>query len=192
MKLRQINRAEICPTASLVRPYMNPGEMDVFLELVARAKPGVVIEFGVNDGITANELLLRFIDIERYVGIDVPLEYRADISPQQRPEIPDNPGVLVAHDPRFELIMRRRGSLDLEPADLPSCDVAYIDGDHSYKVVTHDSQLARRVVRTGGIIIWHDVGNALTPDVEDALEDLTAVGWPIKRVTNTWLAFMEI
>lgn len=176
----------------MVRQFMMPGEMDVFIGLVARAKPNVVVEFGVNDGITANELLLRFIDIERYVGIDVPPEYSADIPKQQLPEIPSEPGMLVNHDPRFELIVRRHGSLDLTAADLPMCDVAFIDGDHSYKVVVHDSLLAKHIVRQGGIIIWHDAANVATPDVKRALEEFWERGWPIKRVDQTWLAFMEV
>jgi predicted O-methyltransferase YrrM len=175
-----------------IRQYMRPGEMDVFIELVNMAKPQVVVEFGVNEGITANELLLRFIDIDRYVGIDVEPEYAAEISPQQRGEIPQEPGRLVMQDPRFELIVRRRGSLDLTAADLPVCDVAYIDGDHSYKVVKHDSLLAQRIVRQGGIIIWHDASNELTPDVHRALEVFHSLGWPIKQVHDTWLAFMRV
>jgi predicted O-methyltransferase YrrM len=98
----------------------------------------------------------------------------------------------VANDPRFELIIRRHGSLDLTAADLPSCDVAFVDGDHSYKVVVHDSNLARRIVRPGGIIIWHDVVNPVTPDVKRALEEFRERGWPIKQVDQTWLAFMEV
>lgn len=174
-----------------IRQYMNPGEMEVFIELVNLAKPYVMIEFGVNEGITANEVLLRFVDIERYVGIDVPTEYVDEIWPQQRGEIPHEPGRLVNHDPRFELMIRRHGSLDLTPADLPICDVAYIDGDHHYKVVKHDSELARRIVRPGGMILWHDVGNTLTPGVLQLVEELHEAGWPIQRVADTWLAFMK-
>ena len=175
-----------------VRQYMVPEEMDVFVELVSLAQPSVVVEFGVNEGITANELLLRFVDIERYIGIDVPAEYVDEIWPQQRGEIPHEPGRLVNHDPRFELMIRRHGSLDLTPADLPPCDVAYIDGDHNYKVVMHDSLLARRIVRQGGIIIWHDAANALTPGVRRVLEELHGQGWAIKLVRTTWLAFMKL
>jgi predicted O-methyltransferase YrrM len=192
MTLPVLNRTDICGASHLVsvRMYMQPGEMDVFIELVARAKPSVVVEFGVNIGITANELLLHFVDIERYIGIDVPPEY--EISEQQRPEIPQEPGRLVEQDPRFELMVRRNGSFDLTPADLPMCDVAYIDADHRYKAVMHDSRLARRIVRQGGIIIWHDAANAATPDVARALEELHQEGWAIKQVSSTWLAFMEV
>jgi predicted O-methyltransferase YrrM len=198
MKLPVIAKSEVSggrvvPSRIIsIRQYMMTGEMEIFNEIVALAKPTVMVEFGVNEGITANEVLLRFIDIERYVGIDVMPEYRADISPQQRPEIPDNPGWLATPDPRFELIVRRHGSLDLTAADLPMCDVAFIDGDHSYKVVVHDSLLAKRIVRQGGVIIWHDADNVATPDVKRALEEFRERGWPIKRVDQTWLAFMEV
>jgi predicted O-methyltransferase YrrM len=188
-----ISKAELgCGTTRSIRQYMCPGEMEVFVALVSRAHPRVVVEFGVNEGITANELLLRFIDIDRYVGLDVPAEYVDEIWPQQRGEIPHEPGRLVNDDPRFDLIVRRHGSLDLQPADLPTCDVAYIDGDHHYKVGKHDSHLARRIVRPGGIIIWHDVGNQLTPGVQQLLEELYVIGWPITRVNDTWLAFMQV
>lgn len=188
-----VNRTDICAAAARsLRHFMMPGEMDVVIALVARAQPSVIVEFGVNEGITANDLLLHFIDVERYVGIDVTPEYAADISRQQLPEIPTEPGRLADSDPRFELILRRHGSLDLQPVDLPRCDVAFIDGDHSYKVVTHDSWLAQRIVRPGGIIIWHDCGNDATPDVQRALEEYHRRGWPIKKVDQTWLAFMQV
>ena len=67
-------------------------------------------------------------------------------------------------------------------------DAVFIDGDHSYKAVVHESKLAREVVRPGGIIVWHDFQN---PAVE-VTQALTELDWPIMSLRGSWLAFMRI
>ena len=99
----------------------------------------------------------------------------------------ERPGFLAASDPRFELIIRDCGSLELVPDDLPSCDAVFIDGDHSDAAVTHDSLLAAAIVPQG-IVIWHDANNG-SVEVTQVLEHLRAQGWAIETVTGTWLAF---
>jgi hypothetical protein len=109
--------------------------------------------------------------------------------PCQRNEVPKRPGYLAADDPRFELLVRRRGSLDLASCDLPRCDVFFIDGDHGIDAVRHDSVLAGYCVRKGGLIIWHDYHDRDTVQVRQVLDRAYELGSPIKHVENTWLAF---
>jgi predicted O-methyltransferase YrrM len=146
-----------------------------------------MIEFGCNVGITAARLLDNIPSLQKYIGIDVASDYRTPLECQRR-EVPVNAGWYAASDERFFLL--QAPSLTLRSGDLEPCDAVFIDGDHSELTVLHESRLARRLVRNGGIIVWHDFNNPAV-EVTQALEGLAREGWPIRSVENSWLAFMK-
>lgn len=169
------------------RMYMNAGEIDILVALFYSVSPKVVVEFGVNIGMTAQALLDNINCIENYVGIDVSPGYTCSIPGQQK-EVPVNPGWLVQDDERFKLILRTRGSFDLSSRALPRADAIFIDGDHGYEAVMNDSELAHEIINEGGIIVWHDYGNN-TVEVTQALDDLAMHDHrQIFNIAGTWLA----
>lgn len=170
---------------------MNKGELETLVALVRSVCPRHVIEFGVNVGRTAKVIMANVDGIEDYTGIDVAPGY-VPAKAVQRNEIPAHPGELVGADPRFQLVVRPRGSLDLTAADLAPCDAAFIDGDHGREAVLHDTALARALVRPGGIIVWHDYHDLGTVDVKDVLDDMSQAGAAIMCVDRTWLAFERV
>jgi predicted O-methyltransferase YrrM len=167
---------------------MFPGEPEVLVALLRSVEARFVTEIGVNEGRTAKMLLREVRTIERYVGIDVALGYEYACKIQRR-ETPVEPGWLVKDDPLFELIVKPRGSRDLQPTDIGWMDVVFIDGDHSYSSVHADSELAMEIVRPGGLIIWHDYHDLETVDVKKVLEELSAAGRQIYHVQDTWIAY---
>lgn len=146
-----------------------------------------MVEFGCNNGRTAAAVLRNVETVERYVGVDVPAGYRFACKVQAK-EVPSAPGGLAVGDPRFSLILRDRGTFDLVAEDLPSCDVVFIDGDHSRSAVLNDRNLARAIVRPGGLIIYHDDNGLEVVDVSATLDDLAEDGAGIVHVSGTWLA----
>jgi predicted O-methyltransferase YrrM len=176
--------------AGLPTRYFNPGELETLLHLFETVRPKVIIEFGVNTGRNAVAALRNLPGLERYVGIDVTQDYRTHM-PVQRGEIPARPGELALHDPRFELIVRPRGSFELTPADLPEADAIFIDADHSRLGVMNDYALARARVRPGGIVIFHDDNGLPVVEVTQTLNELCAEGADIQHVAGTWLAFQR-
>ena len=171
------------------RSYLNGGELEIIAALVRSVSARTMIEIGCRDGRTARVLLDNVESLERYVGIDVPLDYQPEL-PGQRSEIVAEPGFHVRADERFELMVLQHGSLDLE--ELEPCDAIFIDGDNSRRVVAHDSALAFAAVRRGGIIVWHDYTSIHFDDVTDVLKNLEGAGRRIKHVAGTWLAFCRI
>lgn len=167
------------------RMYMQPGEQEVLLTLADSVQPSSMIEIGVNEGRTALAVLQNIPTITRYLGVDAPPGYQFEIPLQQR-EQPDDPGHMVKHDPRFELILRGDDAEITGPFD-----VAFIDGDHGYASVLRDYSLARRLVRSGGIIIFHDYDNG-TVQVTDALHLIAEDGRLLNHVAGTWLVFERI
>lgn len=175
-------------TSGLPTRFFNPGELAALLHLFEMVDARVIIEFGVNTGRNPAAALRNIPTIDRYVGIDVEQGYET-VMPVQRREIPDRPGELAQHDPRFELIVRKNGSFDLTEADLPECDAVFIDADHSRKGVMNDYTLAKARVRPGGIIIFHDDNCLPVVEVTQTLNDLCAQGADIVHVQGTWLAY---
>jgi predicted O-methyltransferase YrrM len=175
----------------LPKRFLNPGELETLVSLMRSVSPRTVIEFGCNVGRTARALIENVDTIERYVGIDVLPGYRFSKA-VQRNEIPTEPGHLAKHMPQFHLIVRRRGSFELAAEDLPKADAVFIDGDHSRAAVLHDTELARRLVQPGGLIIWHDYHDLGTVDVRAVLDELHAAGAPICHAAGTWIAFEKV
>lgn len=174
--------------AGLPTRFFNPGELEALLHLYESAEPRVIVEFGVNTGRNAVAALRNIEGIEKYVGIDVEPGYRTKMV-VQRGEVPPNPGELAKDDPRFELVVRPRGSFDLSAADLTACDAVFIDADHSRDGVMNDYALAKAIVRPGGVIIFHDDNCLPVVEVTQTLNDLCSAGADIVHVEGTWLAY---
>ncbi|RME35431.1 MAG: class I SAM-dependent methyltransferase [Gammaproteobacteria bacterium] len=67
------------------------------------------------------------------------------------------------------------------------CDLVFIDGSHAYSYVLSDSEKALRMVRPGGIILWHDYrGPRGAPDVYRALNELNR-RLPLVHIRDTSL-----
>lgn len=55
------------------------------------------------------------------------------------------------------------------------CDVVFVDGSHAYSYVVSDAEKALRLVRPGGVVLWHDYGAPRDlPGVWRALNELAA------------------
>jgi predicted O-methyltransferase YrrM len=172
----------------LHREYQNPGELEILVALVRLAEARSMLEIGCRDGRTAKLLLHNVVTLERYIGVDVPMSYQPEHEYQRR-EMTEWPGEFAVSDPRFELIIRKLGSLDLTANELQPFDIAYIDGDHGERAVRHDSLLAFNVVRPGGLIVWHDYNNDATIDVKRIVDKFYETGLPIRAIERTWFAY---
>lgn len=191
---RELNYVWPINWLGLHRAYLNPGEMEILAALLREIEAKSVIEFGCRDGRTARVLLQNVTALNCYVGVDVPMSYEPELK-HQRHEMVSDPGHLATADPRFDLIMRPRGTLELEPMDFAfygAISAVFIDGDHSERVVTHDAHLARALVKPGGMIIFHDYASEHLSDVTRALDALHDKGWPLVHVEDSWLAFCRI
>lgn len=186
LDLRPINWGQ------LPKRYLHPGELEVLVALARSVAARGVLEIGVNTGRTARALLDNVPTIEHYQGVDVPPGYAFGCDVQKH-EVPPNPGHYALGDPRFELLLRPRGSLDLSPAELRPCDVVFVDGDHSRDAVIQDTALAEQLVRPGGLIIWHDYHDLGTVDVRDVLhERVSPWGTQLQHVEGTWIVFERV
>jgi len=78
------------------------------------------------------------------------------------------------------------GVFDFSPYE-GRCGLVFVDGSHARDYVLSDSRAALRMVREGGVVLWHDYG--IWPDVTETLESLaTEQGLAIRCIRGTSLA----
>lgn len=71
-----------------------------------------------------------------------------------------------------------------------SFDLAFIDGHHSYESSAADSHLVLPLMRSGGVIVWHDYCPTW-PGVVRAVDEQAALyGWTLRHVGS--LAIAEV
>lgn len=71
---------------------------------------------------------------------------------------------------------------------LKQCDLIFIDGSHAYSYVKNDTEKALRMLREGGLLLWHDyrARNVETRGVRRYLDELSET-LPLVRLHETSL-----
>lgn len=154
------------------------------LRLCELHQPKRFLEIGLHRGSTTLLLSQEFPEME-ILGIDPgQLVAPADRSPSQRGEYlrPEQIGSLVA-DRRHVLV--RRCTINDLPTHL-RFDAIFVDGDHRRAAILNDVEQSLARLSPGGLLAFHDVGNAIVPDVESMLESLPI---EITWIENSWIAF---
>lgn len=169
----------------------NPdADVRVLTALVDSFRSRRVLEIGTNTGETAAAILAGNNIVENFVGVDLPAIWYTH----------EPAGHFAKHDPRFSLWQLPAGSKDLhaDPENLEPFDFVFIDGDHSFEWVEHDSRKAREMLHlAGGVITWHDYQHPTCPDVRRWIhaenERLEAAGMaPIVWVEGTQVCYQII
>jgi len=90
---------------------------------------------------------------------------------------------------RIHQLLGDSATFDYSPYE-NSCALVFIDGSHAYEYVKSDTEAALRIVRSGGVIIWHDYG--IWEGVTKALEELEQQAHlGICNIRGTSLVFWE-
>lgn len=71
------------------------------------------------------------------------------------------------------------------------CDMVFIDGGHSREIIRSDTQLAKKMLKPNGLILWHDYKSKIHTDVTDFIEEEMSYA-SIFHVENTMLALLGI
>lgn len=84
------------------------------------------------------------------------------------------------------------GTFDFTPY-YGAMDLVFVDGSHSYQYVLSDTRNALRMVRSGGIIVWHDYG--AWHGVTRALNEITLAEPKLagaRHIAGTTLVFASV
>jgi predicted O-methyltransferase YrrM len=171
--------------------YLQAVERAVLVTLCGRARAQRVLEFGCQDGGTADAILSALPGIVRYDGVDLP-QGMVPVLDGQRTEKPVEAGAKAKHHAGF--FVKLIDSRNLTRAELRvGYDFVFIDGGHDYETVKHDSELALQLVSRGGVIAWHDYNDIPANGVKTVVDKINAeVGGRIIAVEGTWLCFLWV
>jgi len=70
------------------------------------------------------------------------------------------------------------------PNHSDKADLVFIDGDHRYKQVKKDIEVAKSIIRPGGVICGHDYNHSDWPGVKQAVDEI--FNGDVKTVNTIW------
>jgi predicted O-methyltransferase YrrM len=136
-------------------------EVAALIFLLKRARAKRIFEFGTFKGISIAQLTLNLPDDSEIYTLDLPDE-RLNTTFSTDPEdaaiaVEKGKGSLVPAElcPRIQFLKSDSAKFDESPY-AGKMDFVFVDGAHNFDYVKNDSEKGWRMLRSGGIIAWHD------------------------------------
>lgn len=157
--------------------HANHAEMLYVLAIARQIEARRIFEFGTFLGRTTYHFASSGPDVEVFT-LDLP----QDCNPWSFAAFV---GAIYREMPPLGRIHEiREDAATFDPAPLSgTMDLVWVDGDHSYDAVRNDTEKALRLVRPGGMVLWHDFGPE-SPGLVDFFAEFTA-NRPLFRLRNT-------
>ena len=182
-------------------PYVVEGgtsDAEAWILAVLSRRARQLFEFGTCTGKTAYLWARNAPDDARVVTLTLAPGERADYS-AERTDDPTDVEFALKESAFTEFLYSRSGvehkveqlfgdskALDVAPWE-GQCDIVFVDGSHAYSYVVSDSEKALRLVKPGGLVLWHDyAGPRHASGVYRALNEL-ATRLPLSRIQGTTL-----
>jgi cephalosporin hydroxylase len=171
-----------------IRSVQALSEISSLLRKVLELRPKVVVEIGTYKGGTLFMWSRIEPSPEKIVSIDLPGGrygggYNRNRRKLYREFVADRPGTemtLFQCDSHSSATLKRlREILDGSPVDF-----LYIDGDHSYDGAKQDFEMYSPLVRTGGIVAFHDIVTTADGCGVDRLWDELKKSYPHEEYTD--------
>jgi predicted O-methyltransferase YrrM len=170
---------------------VSPLECMVLAALSQFSRAKRVFEFGTYKGVSTTQLALNVAEGGMVFTLDLPEDHPAYVLPIPRPEeqaiaAEGSKGILIPRDllDRVTFLQSDSATFDEGPY-VGTIDLTFVDGAHSYEYVKNDSEKAWRMLRSGGIIAWHDC----VPSHRDVVKYVKECGWNAKLAGGTSIAF---
>lgn len=171
---------------------MSRADVLTIFEFIRRYRPATFLEVGTFRGATAKLIADKFPSLQITCidpGDQVPVERRLPVQceeylPQRRI------GELARGCQNITLIRNCFGNVAWGERRF---DMIFIDGDHSTEGCLADSRLALVLLKSPGVILWHDYPNPRVEVVEALaeLEQISFIRDHIVHVAGTWLAVYD-
>ncbi len=136
-------------------------EFTALLLLLKRARSQRIFEFGTFKGISITQLALNLPPGSDIYTLDLPdesLNTQFGTDPEDAAiAVETGKGSLVPADlrPRIQFLKCDSAKFDETPL-VGKMDFVFVDGAHNFDYVKSDSEKGWRMLRSGGIIAWHD------------------------------------
>jgi cephalosporin hydroxylase len=127
-----------------------PEEILAFIHLAGRGEPRTLVEIGTEAGGTHLLFGRAIPSLEQTIAVDLRVRNRRSVQGLRRDGLKVD--VIDGDSSSTEVLQRVRGALAGR-----AIDVLFIDGDHSYRGAMSDVLLYRPLVRSGGLVAFHDI-----------------------------------
>ena len=118
----------------------------VMAKLMRTLQPQTVLELGSFRGFTALAMAQNMPESSRLVAVDMEPKH----------------GEAYSDRPESSIIERRTGQIErklFRENEFGIFDLVFIDADHRYEAVKHDTEIALQLLKPDGWIVWHDYAN---------------------------------
>jgi predicted O-methyltransferase YrrM len=190
---------------AFVNGNVAPNEINVIAALVSASQPQIVFEIGTFDGRTSLNMAANAPASARIYTLDLPADQAGstilplEINEELFINKPSSGGHFTTA-PLGKKITQLYGDsrcFDFSPY-IDSVDFMFIDGSHSYEYVVSDTKNALKMVRRGGVIIWHDyvpAGFTPFPGVPRALKEFYLTDWRfrgLRHIAGTSIVYLKV
>jgi hypothetical protein len=189
---------DICPGTRLtlqslpgIRSSISPLECAALAALSHSVTAKRVFEFGTYKGVSTTQLALNIAADGMVFTLDLPEEHPAYRLPiprldEQEITLESGKGTLVPHDLLDRVIFLKSDSACFDEKPYHGImDLVFVDGAHSYEYVKNDTEKGWLMLRSGGILAWHDCA----PHHKDVVKYIKECGLNLNLVKGTALAF---
>ena len=170
---------------------VSPMECAALASLSHLVKARRAFEFGTYKGVSTTQLALNIGEDGMVFTLDLPEDHPAYTLPIPKPEerqiaAEGGKGILIPRDLLSRVTFLRSDSATFDETPyLGTIDLVFVDGAHSYEYVKNDTEKGWRMLRSGGVLAWHDC-NAQHRDVVRYIKEC---GYDTKLVSGTALAY---
>ncbi len=168
-------------------------EFNCLVLLMKRVNARQIFEFGTFRGISITQLVLNLPPGSKAYTLDLPDQTNSTLYNISDPEevsltAETSKGSLVPRDlrDRVTFLKQDSGKFDESPY-AGQIDFVFVDGAHSYDYVKNDSEKGWRMLRSGGVMAWHDV----RPADPDVVRYLLECSFKPSRISGTSLAYAQ-
>lgn len=166
--------------------------------IVSYTKPRTIFEFGTFNGNTTLQMAMNSPRSCEIYTLDIPPVEAAALNLDEIDQrVAQKTGAFqfqVGHyfkgtkfESKITQLWGDSAAFDFSPY-YGQMEVVFIDAAHAYDYVKSDTENALRMLKPGGVILWHNYHDIIDPDVTKCLYEYAKSGLPIKHLRNTVLA----
>jgi predicted O-methyltransferase YrrM len=168
------------PIAAINEESAHPNQVDLlYVAAMAKARGAErIFEIGTYQGRTTYHLALASPNAH-VTTLNLP--------PEKDPSVAPFLGIMYKGSDREKQITQLYAdSREFDPSPFAGrMDYIFVDGDHSYELVKNDTEKALAMLKSGGMIVWHDYA-AKSPGVVRYIKEFSETR-PVFRLKHTCL-----
>ena len=148
-------------------------EIATIAKITAALEPKIIFEFGTFEGGTTSHLAINSSDKSKIITLDLGSDDTKKIWDTTLDVYPSEVGFRFKNAPFEKKITQLLGDSQIFDFSIyhKKVDLVFVDACHHYEHVKKDSENAFKMLRRGGIILWHDYASYAS-GVKKALHEI--------------------